>query len=268
MSERQKLTAIIPAGHAENHLEACIASVRDLADEVLVVVDSASQDRTEEIAREFADTVLVHEYKNSAAQKNWTIPQARHPWILLVDTDERATDELKRDVLEVLKNDGPADGYRIHRINHFMGQRINGCGWQRDDVLRLFRRDKSKYEDKHVHADIIPKDPSQPLNIDRLSGKFLHYTFDSFDQYLKKHSRYASWAGEDRAAKTKKVTLRHLAGRPAWRFFRQYIMYGGWKDGIAGFVICWMAAHSVFLKYAYAWEKKVKENKNKQASEK
>jgi glycosyltransferase involved in cell wall biosynthesis len=253
----EKLTVLIPVGQGEGHLAACIESARSIADEMMVVVDSASSDRTEEIAREMADTVLVHEYDNSAAQKNWAIPQAKHPWVLVVDVDERVTPELAADIRRVLENDGPEDGYRIHRINHFMQQRITGCGWQRDDVLRLFRRDRCKYEDKHVHADIISKDDAA-LKFGALKGKFLHFTFDSFEQYLKKHSRYASWASEDRGKRTKKVTLVHLALRPAWRFFKQYILLGGWRDGIAGFVICWMAAHSVFLKYAHVWERRKK----------
>lgn len=250
---RQRLTVLIPAGNEEFHLSDCIASVRPVADEVLVVVDAASTDATEQIARNLADTVLLHEYVNSAAQKNWAIPQARHPWVLVVDADERVTAELAADIRRVLEQDGPEDGFRIHRRNHFAGIPINGCGWQRDDVLRLFRRDRSKYQDRHVHADIEAKD-GKPLRVGRLRGKFLHYTFRSFDQYLRKHTQMAAWGGKDRARATKRVTLRHLAGRPFWRFFRQYVLYGGWRDGIPGFIICWMAAHSVFLKYAYAWE--------------
>lgn len=250
---RAKLTALIPAGNEERHIAECIASVA-WADEILVVVDSAATDRTEAIARERGARVLVHPYENSAAQKNWAIPQAAHPWILVVDADERVTPELHADIEQVLAADGPEDGYRIHRINHFAGQRIYGCGWQRDDVLRLFRRDRGRYEDKHVHADIVFPD-GNPFRVGKLNGQFLHYTFESFDQYLKKHSRYAAWAGEDRALRTKRVRIWHLALRPAWRFFRQYIMYGGFRDGIAGFIICWMAAHSVFLKYAHVWER-------------
>ena len=254
---RAKLTALIPAGNEERHLEACIATVR-FADEVMVVVDEASTDATLEIARRLADTVLVHRYENSAAQKNWAIPQAAHPWLLVVDSDERVTPELEADVRRVLEADGPADGYRIFRVNHFMGERIVGCGWQRDDVLRLFRRDRSRYQDRHVHADIIPADDA-PYRVEHLEGKFLHYTFDSFEQYLRKHSRYAGWAGEDRAGKTPVVGWRQLLFRPMWRFFRQFFLYAGWRDGLTGFVICWMAAHSVFLKYAHVWEKQQKE---------
>lgn len=253
---RQKLTALIPAGNEERHLPEVIRSVR-FADEVLVVVDAASTDRTRELAEQLADRVLVHPYENSAAQKNWAIPQCAHPWVLVVDADERVTPELQADILGVLDRDGPADGYRIFRQNHFMGRPIVGCGWQRDDVLRLFRRDRGRYEEKHVHADIVFPDGG-PSRVEHLRGKFLHFTFESFDQYLKKHGRYAAWAGEDRARRTKRVTILHLVLRPLWRFFRQYILFGGFRDGIPGLIICWMAAHSVFLKYAHVWESQQK----------
>ena len=255
--ERARLSVLIPAGNEERHIADCIRSAR-FADEVVVVLDAASEDRTREIAKQLADRVLVHEYVNSAAQKNWAIPQMAHPWILVVDSDERVTPEVQADILRVLQNDGPHDGYRIHRLNHFMGKPIHGCGWQRDDVLRLFRRDRSRYEDKHVHADIISSD-GKPLAVDHLDGKFLHYTFDSFDQYLKKFFRYTEWAGEDRAAKTPTLRWHHLTLRPMWRFFRQFVLFRGYRDGKAGFIICAMAAFSVFLKYARVWEKRQRE---------
>jgi len=258
---RQKLTALIPAGNEERHIADCIESVR-FADEVLVIVDAASTDRTREIAEEKADRVLVHEYENSAAQKNRAIPEAAHPWVLVVDCDERVTPELRRNIERVLEEDGPHDGYRIHRLNHFMGKPIRGCGWQRDDVLRLFRRDVSKYEDKHVHADIIFPDKPD-ATIGHLEGKFLHHTFDSFDQYLKKFFRYADWASQDRAKKTPHVRWHHLTIRPAWRFIRQFVLFRGYRDGKAGFIICMMAAFSVFLKYARVWEVRERERQDR-----
>lgn len=253
---RQKLTALIPAGNEERHIAEAIASVR-FADEVLVVLDAASNDRTREIAEGLADRVLVHEYENSAAQKNWAIPQCAHPWVLVLDCDERVTPELRADIERVLDEDGPEDGFRIHRLNHFMGKPIRGSGWQRDDVLRLFRRDRGRYEDKNVHADIIFPD-GKPAQVGRLRGKFLHFTFDSFEQYLVKHGRYARWASGDRGKRTERVGLVQIMGRPMWRFFRHYVLFGGWRDGIEGFIISWMAAHSVFLKYAHLWEERRK----------
>lgn len=252
--ERQKLTIIIPAGNVEDHLEECISTAR-FADEVMVVVDTNSTDATLEIANRLADTVLVHPYENYAAQNGWALPQAKHPWVFVLDADERCTPTLEREILQVLENNGPADGYKMGRENHFAGQKITGCGWQRDEILRLFRRDRTRYRAKKVHAGVEPAD-DLPYKVGKLRGKIIHYTFEDFSQYLYKHGRYARWAGHDRALVTKsRVGYTQLALRPAWRFFRQFILYGGWRDGIVGFIICWMAAHSVFLKYVYVWEK-------------
>lgn len=260
-----RLSVLIPAGEEEIHLADCIASARPVANEIVVVVDASSRDRTRDIAREHADRVLIHEYVNSAAQKNWALPQLQGEWVLVVDCDERLTPELRDDIARVLREDGPDDGYRIHRANHFLGIPIRGCGWQRDDVLRLFRAKYGVYEDKHVHADITFPALESP-RIGRLPGKFLHYTFLSFDQYLRKFLRYTEWAGEDRARKTPQVGWRHLALRPAWRFFRQFVLFGGWRDGKAGFIICMMAAFSVFLKYARVWERRVVEGRGAEQS--
>lgn len=247
---RARLSVLIPACNEEKNLAACIESAR-FADEVVVVLDAASTDGTEALARRLADRVLVRAYENSASQKNWAIPQMSHPWVLVVDSDERVTPELRRDIEQVLAGDGPHDGYRIGRLNHFMGKPIRGCGWQRDDVLRLFRRDRGRYQERHVHADIVACD-DRPFSVGHLDGKFLHFTYDSFEQYLKKYFRYVTWAGEDRFLRTPRVGWRQLLLRPLWRFFRQFILFRGYRDGRIGFLICAMAAFSVLLKYGYA----------------
>jgi len=256
---RAKLSVLIPAGNEEANLPDCIASVR-WADEV-VVVDSFSTDRTAEIARRLADRVLQHEYINSAAQKNWAIPQMTHPWVLVLDCDERVTPQLREEIQAVLERDGPADGYRIRRINHFLGRRIEASGWQRDWVLRLFRRDRGRYQPRHVHADIEFPD-GKPARVERMRGTLLHYTFLSFDQYLQKFDRYAVWASKDRGRHTRRVRWWHLTLRPAWRFFRHYILLGGFRDGMHGLVISRLAAHSVFMKYARLWEAQLREGQS------
>ena len=255
MSEREKISVLVPTLNEERNIRACLETVR-WADEV-VVVDSFSTDRTREIAGEIADRVLEHEYVNSATQKNWAIPQASHPWVLIVDADERATPELREEILGVLEDCRGLDGFRIRRLNHFMGKRVRFCGWQNDSCLRLFRRDLGHYQDREVHADVIISSG----RVGALRGKLLHYTFDSFEQYLKKFDRYTSWAAGDRARRTPCVRWHHLALRPAWRFFRQYILKLGFLDGLTGLVICRMAAYSVFMKYARLWERQERQRR-------
>jgi glycosyltransferase involved in cell wall biosynthesis len=248
MSPRETLTVLVPTYNEEPNIRDCLQSVR-WADEV-VVVDSFSTDRTREIAGEIADRVVEHEYVNSATQKNWAIPQLTHSWVLIVDADERVTPQLRDEILGILEDDCGCDGFRIGRLNHFLGRRVRFCGWQNDAVLRLFRRDQGRYQDREVHADVI----IESGRVGRLKARLLHYTFESFDQYMRKFDRYTTWAAGDRAKRTKRVRWHHLALRPAWRFFRQYILQLGILDGLTGLVICKMAAHSVFMKYAKLWE--------------
>lgn len=249
MKTRQKITVIVPTFNEEKNIRDCLETVK-WADEIFIV-DSFSKDKTLEIARNYTDRIVQHEYVNSAAQKNWAIPQATHPWVMIVDADERVTSALREEILGILEKDGAGyDGFYIYRINHFLGKRINHCGWNRDDVLRLFRCDLGKYQEREVHADVILRGKSR-----HLKNKLLHYTFSSFDQYLKKMARYAEWAAGDRAKKTPKVRWRHLALRPLFRFFKQYILRMGFLDGMEGLILCILASYSVFLKYAKLYER-------------
>jgi glycosyltransferase involved in cell wall biosynthesis len=244
---RQKLTIIVPAGNEEANIVACLESCRRIADE-LIVVDSFSQDKTVVLATPIADRVLQHEYINSAAQKNWAIPQAAHPWVMIVDADERVTPELA-DEIEAVLLDPQHDGWRIHRLNHFLGKPIRHCGWNRDKVLRLFRRDVGRYQERHVHADVIGCE-----RIGALQGRLIHHTCRELETYMRKHERYTSWAAKDRAQTTGRVGFHHLAFHPAWRFLKQYVLRLGFLDGKAGFMVCWLSAHSAFMKYAKLWE--------------
>ena len=250
---RQKITVLVPTFNEEHNIRDCLESVR-WADEIFVV-DSYSTDRTLEIARQYTERIVQHEYVNSAAQKNWAIPQATHPWVMIVDSDERVTPALRDEILSVLENPGEYAGFRIYRQNHFMGRPIRFCGWQRDDVLRLFLRDKGRYQDREVHADVVVDG-----KVGVLKNKLLHYTFQSYDQYMKKFDRYTRWAALDRARTTRKVRWYHLSLRPMWRFIRQYFLYLGFLDGKAGFIICTLSAYSVFMKYARLWALQQKKN--------
>lgn len=256
MSPREKISVLVPTFNEERNIGACLETVR-WADEI-VVVDSFSTDRTREIAGEVAHRIIEHEYVNSATQKNWAIPQLAHPWVLIVDADERVTAELRDEILATLEDSRGLDGFRIRRLNHFMGKRVRFCGWQKDSVLRLFRRDLGRYQDREVHADVM----IESGKVGRLRGKLLHYTFDSFEQYMRKFDRYTSWAAGDRGKHTKRVRWHHLLLRPAWRFFRQYVLKLGFLDGLTGLIICKMAAHSVFMKYAKLWERQQTELQN------
>ncbi|MFO7962500.1 MAG: glycosyltransferase family 2 protein [Desulfobacterales bacterium] len=237
----EKLTAIIPTKNEEDNIEGVLKSV-SFADEVMVV-DSFSTDKTLELAKKYTDFIIQREYQYSASQKNWAIPRASNQWILLVDADERVTPELKSEIQAVLKSNTDKSAFWIHRKNAFMGKPVRFSGWQNDKVIRLFKRDSCRYEDKHVHAEIKTQG-----KIGKLKQPLIHNTYKSLKTYLVKIDRYTTWSAYDRVHKTKNINFFHLAVKPMYRFFSHYILRLGFLDGKTGFVISVFSAYSVFLR--------------------
>ena len=240
-----KITAIIPCFNEEHNIAAAIESCR-FADEILVV-DSYSTDRTPEIAQSFKDVTFVqHEYINSAAQKNWIIPQAKNDWIFLLDADERTTAPLIQEIKSTLEKSDESSpvAYWIGRKNRFMDQELNYI-WSKDSVIRLFKKSKCRYQDKHVHAEI-----EADGKISRLHHKLTHDTYagKGLDPHLKKTHRYTTWAALDRVNKIKRVTMYHLMIKPFFAFLKRYILERGILDGRVGFIISCMGAWNVFIR--------------------
>jgi glycosyltransferase involved in cell wall biosynthesis len=249
----EKLTAIIPTYNEAHHIVAAIKSL-DFADEIMIV-DSLSTDNTVELAKPLSTTILQREYENSASQKNWAIPQAKHEWILLLDADERITPELKEEVIEILKSNTDISGFWIHRINHFMGKRIRFSGWQGDKVIRLFKRDECRYEEKHVHAEIITKG-----EVGKLKNVISHNTFVSLEAMQNKLDRYAQWQAKDYDGRTGVITPYHTVFKPFVRFIKHYLIQLGILDGKVGYVISSLQANAVKMRYHYL--KKLREERN------
>lgn len=238
-----KVTAIVPVKNEAHNIDAVLQSV-SWCDEIMVV-DSFSTDDTIVRAKKYTSFILQREYINSASQKNWAIPQAHHEWILLVDADERVTPELKNEIQSVLSADIILyDAYWIGRKNFFLGKPVHYSGWQRDKVIRLFKRDTCRYEEKHVHAEIVTSGKTG-----RLKNKFLHYTYRDIFHYLEKWDRYSTWSAEDAARKIKNPNFFHFVIKPCFRFWKHYLIDLGILDGKTGFIICSLAAQGVFMRY-------------------
>jgi glycosyltransferase involved in cell wall biosynthesis len=256
---RRALSVIIPTFNEEETLPACLDSVR-FADELLVV-DSFSTDRTVAIARQAGARIVQREYGYSAQQKNWAIPQARHEWVLLVDADERVTPALRDEILRLLERGPEADGYWVRRANHFLGKRIRYCGWGSDRVIRLFRRDVSRYQDRQVHAEI-----DLPGPLPTLAQPLEHHTFRSFGQYWRKLDLYSEWGARQMYLEGRRTGPVPIFLRPIGRFIRMYLLRLGFLEGAHGLVLSMLGAFTVYLKYARLWELQVFSTQPEEAS--
>jgi glycosyltransferase involved in cell wall biosynthesis len=198
--------------------------------------------------RPVATKILQHEYLNSAAQKNWAIPLAKHPWVLIVDADERVTPSLAAEIQTILQQP-EEDGYWIRRRNFFLGKEIRHGEWRSDRVLRLFHRDRGRYQNKHVHAEI-----EITGRVGRCGNLLDHYSFRGLDDFFRKAGRYSAWGAMNAQDAGKRGNGWRIFGHPAGHFVKSYIIKRGFLDGTEGLVIALMASVASFLKYARLWE--------------
>jgi glycosyltransferase involved in cell wall biosynthesis len=245
---RPKVSGLVTCFNEEHNIGACIESL-SWCDEV-VVVDSHSTDRTPEIARGF-DKVRFFQrtYYGAGAQKNWALRHVRHPWVFLLDSDERCTPKLQREVENLLAS-GPSHlAYTINRDVFFLGKQIKHSGWQRDRVARLFKTGTAYYENRRVHS-LLRTTGDAPL----LKHSMEHHMVDlSFDEYAFRLAKYGYWGAAQGWRDGLRPSAAEVALRPLWRFLRTYIVQLGILDGGRGLVFCALQAFSAYMKYAILW---------------
>jgi glycosyltransferase involved in cell wall biosynthesis len=259
-----KISATIITFNEEANIKAACESVA-WADEI-VVVDSNSTDATREIAGACGARVITNAWPGFGAQKQFAVEQARHEWILSLDADERVSDELKRsiDALKQRPESELADGYEIPRRTFYQGRWIRGGGWYPDRQLRLFRKSKGHWKQRHIHESVT-MDPG--TRIGRLTGDLLHYTSPNAAHHHRMiGERYAPLAARQMFEEGRRTSVLGVASAGPAAFIRSLILKGGLRDGFAGFTIASFAAHHAFLKHLMLWEKQAADKANKNGS--
>ncbi len=245
---RVDLSVVIITLNEERNIERCLDSVRNVADDV-VVVDSGSTDRTREISEGMGARVVTHAFAGHVEQKNWAVTQARFPHVLSLDADEAIDSELEKAVLEA-KRDWQYDGYSMNRLTNSCGQWIRHCGWYPDHKLRLYDRRRGRWAGQYIHESVEVEGPVEVLGAD-----LLHYTCDSLSQHLHTMDRYTTLAAQELRGQGRRATAARLLLAPPLTFLRTYLLQQGFRDGYPGLLISAMAAWYVFLKWAKTRER-------------
>lgn len=242
MTDLSGISLIVTTLNEEDNLGRCLESARGAGE--IIVVDSGSSDGTVRIAEEHGARIFRRDFVSNADQKNWAIEKASLEWILILDADEYMSDGLREEIAGVT-GDAAEDGFWLYRRNEFFGTVIRHCGWDRDKVLRLFRRGRGRYPERAVH---------EYLELDgdagRLREKLDHVPYRDMDDYMYRMKRYARSGASELLAGGRRW-FPGIALRPPWRFFRMYVLQLGFLDGRAGLTLCRLAARSVFYKYMY-----------------
>lgn len=245
----KKLSVILIAKNEERNIKACLSSV-EWADEIVVLVDSRTEDKTAELAQQFTTKVYTIEWRGYSSTKNVAIEKSTGEWIFWIDADERVTQELKDEIQRAISRSDDVDGYMIPRLAHFLGRWIKHCGWYPGYVLRLFKRGSAHFNDALVHEGLEFEG-----KIGKLSQPLLHYTDREIEHYFRKYNEYTSLASKDIYRKGKKFHVIDLIFRPFFTFIKMYILRLGFLDGIQGLILSVFSANYVFTKYAKLWER-------------
>ncbi|MGF1754341.1 glycosyltransferase family 2 protein [Vibrio makurazakiensis] len=249
MTKPTLAVALIVKNEAQ-HLKACLETVHDWVDEI-VVMDSGSTDHTEEIARTYTDKFFVNEnWPGFGPQRRLAQSHVESDYVLWLDADERVTPELKESVLAAVAANKPNVLYSFARLSWVFGRYIRHCGWYPDRVLRLYPAKLTQYNDSLVHEKV---ETSADMKVEKLAGDAIHYTYNDMNHYLVKSAGYAKAWAEQREKRGKKSSISQGILHALGCFLKMYVVKAGFLDGKQGFLLSLLSAHSTFVKYADLW---------------
>lgn len=235
----------------EINLPACIDSCGWSDD--IVVFDSMSKDRTLQVAQEKGARIFQRQFDNYAAQRNAALATVdyKHPWVLMVDADERVTPELAREIAKALDG-ATADVamFRMRRKDYFLGKWLRRSSGYPTWFGRLVRVGRIRVE-REVNEEYIADGTVQYLD-----AHLHHYPFNNGIAYwFERHNRYSTMEAAAKASvRNQPIAMAALMGgdpidrrrvlkqvlyrmplRPMIIFLYLYIVRLGILDGRAGF---------------------------------
>jgi len=245
-----KLSSIVIAKNEERNIEGCIKSQLGVIDEIVVLVDSNSTDRTLEIVNSFPQVISqVVEWQGYSETKKIALKKTTNKWILWIDADEAVTESLKKELIEFKNTDPLHDAYSVPRRAFFIGKWMKHSGWYPGRVTRLFNKQTVHFSSNDVHEHLVVKGSTGELK-----GDLDHFTDHNINHYFLKFNKYTSLAADELYRKNKKAGILDLLLRPVVIFIKMYILKLGFLDGFHGFILAVFSSSYVFTKYCKLWE--------------
>ncbi len=237
------LSVVILTKNEERNIRGCLDSVYGWADEI-VLIDDESSDKTIDIAGKYTNKIIVRKMDVEGKQRNFAYAQAKNLWVLSLDADERVTDELKKEIKEVLTTDTKYNGFTIPRRNFIGDYWVKYGGWYPSPQLKLFRKDKFRYEEVGVHPRAFMDDPCGHLKSD-----IMHYSYRDLEDFLSKLNNQTTREAQKWFNQNKPMRLARFTYRSIDRFLRTYIGRRGYKDSFIGFAVAFYASLYQFISY-------------------
>lgn len=253
-----QISVVIISFNESLQIGRCLDSVKDLADEI-IVVDSFSTDDTVQIAQSKGALIFQNPFEGHIQQKNYALTKARFDYILSLDADEALDENLKNSILFV-KSNWNRDAYYCNRFNNYCGYWVKYCGWYPDRKLRLFNKKKGHWTGTNPHDRYELFEGFK--NTEVLNGNILHFSYSSVSQHIKQMKYFAKIASNEMYSRHKKHAWFHMIFNPILHFIKSYILKRGFLDGWRGLQICSISSYGTFLKYFLLLKRNLSSNES------
>jgi len=253
-----KISVTIIGHNEEDHLRELLPELQWASE--IVYVDCESNDQSLAVAKDNGCKVFSRPNNhNLNINKSYSIENASGEWLLYLDPDERLPANLVEEIKYVLK-DAKYSAFSINRRNHFFGRWLRYGSQYPDTQLRLFRKGKASFPNKHVHEKLVVEG-----EIGKLKNDILHFPYQDISQFLRKFNFYtgveASYLKDAGLEINILNTLVYTVVKPLSRFIRRYIFKGGFRDGLPGLFCSLFDALNYIVRYFKLWE--MNQNKKK-----
>jgi len=228
-------------------IERCLRSLSWAVE--LIIVDSYSTDGTYEISKQYTEKVFQRKWTGHRDQYQYAADLTTKDWIMFVDADEEIPPELVEEIRkELARGARGLDGFIVYRSTYYLGRWIRYGGWYPDYEIRLYRRDKGRWEGG-LHAKVIVDG-----KVGALKNQYLHYTYRGISDQIQTIDQYSRVSAEDLLQNGEKFSPFKLLFHPPFRFIKEYLFKAGFRDGLPGLIIIVSTMFYVFIKYAKLWE--------------
>ena len=247
------LSVVIIAKNESVNLPRCLASVKDIADEV-VVVDSGSTDGTADVAESMGAKVHQRAFTTYADQKNWAVDQATQPYVLSLDADEVVGEvllaELKTWKSQASEETGQLQAWSVPRLTNYCGKWVRHGGWYPDRKIRLWKVGAGRWKTAHPRATLHESwVPNSGTEVGSFSGDLLHYSYHSTEDHQRQLAKFSILGAVDAAQAGRSSHVLKPVLRALYQWFKQFVVQSGFRDGKAGWEVARWSALAAFWKW-------------------
>lgn len=245
------ISAIIINLNQLNELEECLKSIRDFADEI-ILIDLKSNDRSIELAKKYGAKIYSHQrVEYVELVRNYSVSKASNEWVLILDPDEKLGEELKKRLKDIA-GENKYQAVNIPRKNIFFDRWIKHTNWWPDKHIRFFKKNTITWEEKiHSYPKVKGKIYQLPVS-ENLA--IIHKGYESFSEFIKRQNRYSSIDAQNRFDIGIRFSWINFVWWPMREFLVRFIKHLGFLDGLLGFYLVFLMMVYQMIVVVKMWE--------------